>query len=123
MKRIFFIALFMASFMGIAQQVSAQNAQYDGSRMKERLKSELNLTDAQADSVMAINKDYMMQLRSLKADSTLSTTEKQTKMSEYNQQKTTRLQAVLSKEQMKQLEELQEKNKERMQKLRDRRNG
>ena len=88
-------------------------------RMKEALKqkliSELKLTDAQADSVTVIQMESQRKMRELRMESSLSPEDKESKQTEIKAVRNKKLKAILTEEQIGKLQEMMEnmrKNRE-----------
>ncbi|MDQ2752896.1 MAG: hypothetical protein M3R72_07720 [Bacteroidota bacterium] len=81
MKKVIF-GLMMFLFLGATSQLFAQNGngQQRQEAMKAYLKDSLNLSNAQIDSVTAIQAQYRPQMREIYMDQSASQTDKQTKM-------------------------------------------
>ena len=91
MKRVF--VLLVIILVTITTTAIAQGGNFDPAAMKDRQlkmlkESDLKLTDAQADSVIAINWEFQAQLRGMRD---LSPEERQTKMKDINQAKMKRM--------------------------------
>lgn len=122
MKKILFTVLVLAVS---AITVMAQQGQGGGrpgtgqmrEMMRDRLKTELKATDAQADSILAIQQGFQMKARDVRMDQALSADDKKTKMTALESDRKTKLQAVLSAEQVTKVEELYEN----MRKMREQR--
>jgi periplasmic protein CpxP/Spy len=120
MKRMLIMLLAVAISVTAAVAQDGNGAPRDPAKMremmKERLKAELKLTDAQADSVASIQQEFGGKSRELRSNTTLSDEDKKAKMEELNQARKKRMKTVLTDEQVQKLEELNEKaRKERMQ--------
>ena len=121
MKKLFFaiFTLLIASTMLYAQP--PEGKQFDPATIKERqkskLKEDLKLTNAQAESVATIQMEYMPKLRGLRA---LEKEERQAKMKEINDAYKAKLKTALNDDKLvEQVMEYQEKQrKERMEKMR-----
>jgi hypothetical protein len=116
------LLLFVVLTYGSTQLATAQQGrQFDPAAMKERqktkLKEDLKLTDAQADSVAAIQFEYMPKLRSLRE---LKEDERLTKMKEINDAYKTRLKTALNDDKLldKVLLYQEEQRKQRMERMR-----
>jgi hypothetical protein len=107
----FFLMALLTSVSGFAQpgDPAAHAAQ-----MKQKLITELKLTDVQADSVVAINMSYRPQMREIFQDQTLSQDEKKTKMKVITDEADKRIQPVLGDPLFKQYQEWRTKNMQQM---------
>ena len=88
-------------------------------RVKERLKTELNLTDSQTDSVAAIQQTYEFKIRALKTDSNMNEEDRKTKLAEMEAERKQKLKAILSDEQITKLDSFMENRR----KMREDRQG
>ena len=84
-------------------------------QMKQKLMTDLKMTDVQADSVVAISMSYMPQRRAIFQDQSLSQDDKQAKMKEITDQADKRIQPVLGDALFKQYQEWRAKNMQQMQ--------
>ncbi len=107
----FFLAAILTSVSGFAQggDPVARAAQ-----MKQKLITELKMTDVQADSVVAINMSYRPQMRDIFQDQTLSQDEKKAKMKAITDLADKRIQPVLGDPLFKQYQEWRAKNMQQM---------
>lgn len=83
--------------------------------LKQKLISELNLTEVQADSVAAIQMDAQKNMRALKMESSLSPEDKENKLAEMKDARNKKLKALLTDEQIVKLQEMMDnmrKNRE-----------
>jgi hypothetical protein len=83
-------------------------------QMKEKLMTDLKMTDVQADSVVSISMSYMPQRRAIFQDQSLSQDDKQAKMKEITDQADKRIQPVLGDVLFKQYQEWRAKNMQQM---------
>ena len=74
-------------------------------RMKDKLKSELKLTDDQANSVTVIQQDYELKARAVKIDTKTSDKEKAALLVPIEEERKEALKKILSDEQMNKLDE------------------
>ena len=79
--------------------------------MKQKLKDDLKLTDVQADSVSAIQQEFMPQRREIFMDQSLSRDDKKTKLDAINDQANKRLQAALGDDLFKKYQDWMQKNR------------
>ncbi len=103
------LALFTSVRSFAQQDPAAREAE-----MKQKLKTDLKLTDVQADSVVAINHEFMPQRRAVFQDQSLSQDEKRAKMTEITGQADKRIQAVLGDDLFKQYQDWRKKQMEGM---------
>ena len=87
--------------------------------MKERLKTDLKLTDAQIDTVFSVQRDFQMKSRDVRMSNNLSEADKTVKMTQLDEERKTKLKTTLNEEQFKKLEEFYEN----MRKMREQRQG
>lgn len=84
--------------------VSAQNGQGGGNqadrmaRMKQRLKDDLQLTDVQIDSVMAIQQVYQPKTREIWMDQSMSQADKDAKLKTISEERNKRFESALGKD-------------------------
>lgn len=83
-------------------------------QMKQKLITDLKMTDVQADSVVSISMSYMPQRRAIFQDQSLSQDDKQAKMKEITDQADKRIQPVLGDALFKQYQEWRTKNMQQM---------
>jgi len=83
-------------------------------QMKQRLITELKMTDVQADSVVSINMSYRPQMRDIFQDESLSQDEKKAKMKAITDQADKRIQPVLGDPLFKQYQDWRMKNMQQM---------
>jgi len=88
---------------------------------KQVLKDSLKLTDAKADSVAAIMKDFQSQQRSIMMDQSLSQEDKAAKRKDLNDAQNTQLSKLLSPAQMEKLKAIRKEQMEKMMELRKQR--
>ena len=74
-------------------------------RMKERLKTELKLTEDQANAVTVIQQDYVLKARSVKMDTNTSDEEKLEKLKPIEEERHDKLKKILNDEQINKLDE------------------
>lgn len=110
MKKIiapFVIAMLFISFSTQAQ-TSTHAKRGTGTEMKQMLKDSLHLTDVQADSVVSIRQEYKDKIKTVMQNSSLSADQKKEQMKPLREEMKTRLSAVLTKQQMKKMKEMQQ---------------
>ncbi len=108
---VFVMAALVTSVNSFAQQgdPAARQAQ-----MKQKLITDLKMTDVQADSVVAISMSYMPQRRAIFQDQSLSQDDKQAKMKEITDQADKRIQPILGDSLFKQYQDWRTKNMQQM---------
>ncbi len=126
MKTLMIALLMVAITAGTAkaQQGGDRNGRPGGGgqmreMMKERIKTELKLTDVQADSVMNVQQDFQMKSRDVRMSNNLSEADKTTKMKQLEDERKAKLKGVLNEEQSAKLEAFYEN----MRKMREQRQG
>ncbi|MEJ0084032.1 MAG: hypothetical protein WDM78_24525 [Puia sp.] len=107
----FFLIAILTSAGSFAQ---AGDPAARAAQMKQKLITELKMTDVQADSVVAINTSYRPQMRDIFQDQTLSQDEKKAKMKAITDQADKRIQPVLGDPLFKQYQEWRAKNMQQM---------
>ncbi|MDQ6813629.1 MAG: hypothetical protein M3040_07835 [Bacteroidota bacterium] len=78
----------------------------DRQRMVEKLKSELKLTDDQANAVVVIQQDYQLKARSVKMDSQTTEQEKKEKLLPIEEERNQKLKKILNDEQINRIDEV-----------------
>jgi len=107
----FVLVTLLTSVAGFAQ---AGDPAARAAQMKQKLITELKMTDVQADSVVAINSSYRPQMREIFQDQTLSQDEKKAKMKAITDQADKRIQPVLGDPLFKQYQDWRAKNVQQM---------
>ena len=82
--------------------------------LKQKLMTELKMTSTQADSIIAINKDFMPQRREIFQDQSLSQDDKMTKMKSITDEADKRIQPVLGDSLFVQYKDWRKKNMQQM---------
>jgi ABC-type branched-subunit amino acid transport system ATPase component len=108
---IFVMAAMITSVNSFAQQTDPATRQ---AQMKQKLITDLKMTDVQADSVVAISMSYMPQRRAIFQDQSLSQDDKQAKMKAITDQADKRIQPVLGDSLFKQYQDWRTKNMQQM---------
>jgi hypothetical protein len=116
MKKIILCLVITLSFTAVTS-LFAQNP--TGGQMQQKmrqyLKDTLNLSDALTDSVIAVHREYMPQIRQVLTDQSLGITDKETKMQDFKAQMETRYKAIgLTDDQIKMIEERDKRMREQM---------
>ncbi len=83
-------------------------------QMKQKLMTDLKMTDVQADSVVSISMSYGPQRRAIFQDQSLSQDDKQAKMKEITDQADKRIQPILGDALFKQYQDWRAKNMQQM---------
>jgi ABC-type branched-subunit amino acid transport system ATPase component len=108
---IFVMAALVTSVNSFAQQTDPATRQ---AQMKQKLITDLKMTDVQADSVVSISMSYMPQRRAIFQDQSLSQDDKQAKMKEITDQADKRIQPILGDSLFKQYQDWRTKNMQQM---------
>ena len=108
---IFVVAALITSVNSFAQQTDPATRQ---AQMKQKLITDLKMTDVQADSVVAISMSYMPQRRAIFQDQSLSQDDKQAKLKEISDQADKRIQPILGDPLFKQYQDWRTKNMQQM---------
>ncbi|HEY4155302.1 MAG TPA: hypothetical protein VGM24_07735 [Puia sp.] len=103
----------MALFSSVNSFAQQRDPAAREAEMRQKLKTDLKLTDIQIDSVVAINREFMPQRREIYQDQSLSADDKKTKMKAVTDQSDTRIQAVLGDDLFKQYQDWRMKNMQR----------
>ena len=107
----FLLVTLFTSVSGFAQ---AGDPATRAAQMKQKLITELKMTDVQADSVVAINASYRPQMREIFQDQALSEDDKKAKMKAITDQADKRIQPVLGDPLFKQYQDWRAKNMQQM---------
>jgi hypothetical protein len=113
MKQIIAGALVMLALLASADSFAQRDPAARAAEMKQKLISDLKLTDVQADSVVSINQAFAPQRREIFRDESLSQDDKRTKMKAITEQADKRIQAVLGDDLFKQYQDWRMKNMQR----------
>jgi len=108
---IFVMVALITSVNSYAQQSDPATRQ---AQMKQKLITDLKMTDVQADSVVSISMSYSPQRRAIFQDQSLSQDEKQAKMKELTDQADKRIQPILGDALFKQYQDWRTKNMQQM---------
>ena len=106
MKKIIFCIALIISMYSIS--AAAQNKREDKTAFKQMLKDSLKITDVKADSVISIQQKYRPQIMELRKDKTLSDSDKKSKMGELKTKEKSALKAILTTDQLKKLEKIED---------------
>lgn len=71
---------------------------------KQRIKDELKLTDAQADSLMVVQQEFQMKNRELSSNTSISADDKKAKSKEFDSARRTKLKTFLNEDQLTKLD-------------------
>ncbi|WP_207492454.1 hypothetical protein [Aridibaculum aurantiacum] len=104
MKKMFFAICILALTAGsVMAQTGERGGRARGGQMnemmKERLKSELKLTDAQTDSVVAIQQEFQSKAREVRMSQDLSEDDKKKKMEALEAERQAKYKTILNEEQ------------------------
>ena len=119
MIAVFFFALTTVTAMAQDSERANRSGGQMQEMMKERLKTDLKLTDAQIDTVFIVQRDFQMKSRDVRMSESISADDKKKKMLQLNEERKTKLKTTLNDEQFKKLEEFYEN----MRKMREQRQG
>lgn len=108
MKKLFAPLFIAALFFSISSQAQTSAQHNHGMEMKQMLKDSLHLTDVQADSVVSIRQEFRGKIKTVMQNSSLSEDEKKEQMKPLREEMKTRLSAILTKEQMKKMQEMRQ---------------
>lgn len=106
--------IMMAMFTSVIGFAQSGDPAARAAQMKQKLITELKMTDVQADSVVAINMSYRPQMHEIFQDQTLSQDEKKAKMKAITDLADKRIQPVLGDPLFKQYQEWRMKNMQQM---------
>jgi hypothetical protein len=110
MKRIISGAILMMALFTSLNVLAQQDPSARAAEMKQKLKTDLQLTDVQTDSVVAINREFMPQRRDIFQDQSLSSDDKKAKMKVISDQADQRIKAVLGDDLFKKYQDWRMKN-------------
>jgi hypothetical protein len=110
-KIIMAIALIVAVSSTSAVYAQQQDPAARAAEMKQKMKTDLKLTDLQADSVSAIQQEFRPKMREVYQDQSMSQDDKKTKLQGINDQANKRIHAVLGDDLFKQYQDWWQKNR------------
>lgn len=113
MKKFFALIIIATAFIGFS--ASAQKPA--GGRMalsKQELMDSLKVTDAVADSVIAIRTESMTQMRSIMTDQSLSQDQKREKIQPLRQDMKTKLKKFLTDDQLQKMQQMDMEKRQQM---------
>lgn len=110
MKRIITGAVLMVALFTSFNAVAQKDTSARAAEMKQKLKTDLQLSDIQADSVVSINQEFMPQRREIYQDQSLSSDDKKSKMKGISDQADQRIQSVLGDDLFKKYQDWRMKN-------------
>ena len=119
MIAVFFFALTTVTAMAQDNERANRGGGQMQEMMKERLKTDLKLTDVQIDTVFNVQRDFQMKSRDVRLSNNLSEADKAVKMKQLDEERKTKLKTTLNDDQFKKLEEFYEN----MRKMREQRQG
>jgi hypothetical protein len=108
------VALVTSSFSFAQTGTQMGDQATHAAQMKQKLVSELKMTDMQADSVVAINMSYKPQMRDIFQDQSLSQDEKKSRMRAITEQADKRIQPILGDSLFRQYQDWRMKNMQQM---------
>src|SRR5450755_3351773 len=108
------VIVMLALFTSVNSFAQAGDPAAREAQMKQKLMTDLKLTDVQADSVVAINMDFMPQRRQIYQDQSLSPDDKKAKMKSVSDQADKRILPVLGDSLFKQYQDWRIKNMQQM---------
>ncbi|MEP7318804.1 MAG: hypothetical protein ABI921_08675 [Panacibacter sp.] len=112
MKKIIFCIVLIVSMYSI--NATAQDKGQDRAAFKQTVKDSLKITDAIADSVIAIQQKYRPQIMELRKNKTLSEDDKKAKTGALKTQQKTDLKRILTTEQLSKLEAIEDNMRDKM---------
>jgi hypothetical protein len=113
MKKLFALTLIAAAFISFS--ASAQRPASGGmSLSKKELTDSLKISDAIADSVIAIQKESMTQMRSIMTDQSISQDQKKEKKQALKQDMKTNLKKFLTDEQLQKMKQMEMAKRQQM---------
>lgn len=110
---VFFAAASFAQQFGVGGVHRGGTSPEMKQKMKERLKTELKLTDDQVNTVSVLMQDYQLKSRSIKMDTNTSDADKKTKLKALNEERKQKLKETLSDEQINKLDAITKQGRKR----------
>jgi hypothetical protein len=107
-------AIFMLALFTSADSFAQTDPATRQAEMKQKLMTDLKMTEIQADSVVSIGMSYMPQRREIYQDQSLSQDEKKAKMKAITDQADKRIQPILGDSLFKQYQDWRMKNMQQM---------
>ena len=107
-------AVLMMALLSTVKGFGQNDAVSRQAEMKQKLMTDLKMTEIQADSVVAISMSYMPQRREIYQDPSLSPDDKKAKMKAITDQVDKRIQPILGDSLLKQYQEWRMKNMQQM---------
>jgi len=105
------IAVVIAVFSVSSLYAQQQDPQQRMAAMKQKMKDDLKMTDAQADTVMAIQAQYRPQMREIFMDQSLSQDDKRAKLAPIQDEMNKKIQAALGDDMYKKYQDWWQKNR------------
>ena len=102
------VAIFSASSLYAQRDTASMRQRMEAMQMK--MKSDLKLTDLQADSISAINSEFRPKMREIRMDQSLSREDKMAKVAPLNDARDKRIQAVLGNDLFKKYQDWMQQN-------------
>jgi hypothetical protein len=106
--------LLLALFAGVSSFAQSDDAAARQAQMKQKLITDLKMTDAQADSVVSITSSYMPQRKEIYQDQSMSMDDKKAKMKAITDEADKRIEPVLGEPLFKQYQDWRMKNMQMM---------
>ena len=111
MKKLIMTAVLLISVGTVSNIFAQQDPAARAAAMKQRLKDELKFTDAQADSVTAIQQEYRPKMREIYQDQSMSQEDKMTKVKPITDEQNKRIQSALGDDAYKKYQDWWQKNR------------
>ena len=111
MKKLIMTAVLLISIGTVSNIFAQQDPAARAAAMKQRLKDELKFTDAQADSVTAIQQEYRPKMREIYQDQSMSQEDKMTKVKPITDEQNKRIQSALGDDAYKKYQDWWQKNR------------
>lgn len=105
----------MVAFQGFGMRRHGRGQMPSVDDQIKRLTKELKLSDDQQGKIKPILEDQRQQMQQLRSDTALSTDEKFSKMRDVHQQASRQIKSLLTQDQQKKFDEIQQKRRERWQ--------
>jgi len=106
--------LLLALFAGVSSFAQSDDAAARQAQMKQKLITDLKMTDVQADSVVSITSSYMPQRKEIYQDQSMSMDDKKAKMKAITDEADKRIEPVLGEPLFKQYQDWRMKNMQMM---------
>jgi hypothetical protein len=115
MKKLFVLLFAFLTIGAVSQAQQGSGRGMSPEAMIDAMKDSLNLSGKQVDSIKVIYKEFLPQLMAIRQDQEMSREDKMAKSKSLNEARNARIKAVLTDEQFKKYQEMEERRRQRMQ--------